>query len=201
MEALKFSCKNCSKTIVVRWLKCGEQVLCRQCGTQNVVPADADAATAADVAEMETAPPPDSKADKPHTARAPDSSLPAIGQALVAANVVLLALVLYSVAALPVLEGMMMSRGYPGTPVTPIAWLLSAAVVVGMFALARSYRRSRKAATVACGTLLVTNLLNIIGFIGQGEHTPQSILFSVMHLIAGGAFIVYYFVSRREFTR
>jgi membrane protease YdiL (CAAX protease family) len=39
--AIEFHCKECDKIIVIKYLKPGEQALCRNCGVENIVPADA----------------------------------------------------------------------------------------------------------------------------------------------------------------
>lgn len=135
----------------------------------------------------------------------PPGDLPMVGEALVLTNILLLALLLWDVAALPVVEFMMMSKGYPQVGISPLAWLMSITVVIGMFALARSFKRRKKAAWVACGVLVVTSLLVILSLLDRRSYRrgfgSLGIVFSVLHLVAAGAFIAYFFCKRHEFTR
>lgn len=39
--AIEFHCKECDQIIVVQYLKPGEKAMCRNCGAENIVPADA----------------------------------------------------------------------------------------------------------------------------------------------------------------
>jgi tetratricopeptide (TPR) repeat protein len=52
--ALKFTCKSCSSTIVVKYLKPGETAQCRHCFAENLVPEDAAAPNDSDIKAWES---------------------------------------------------------------------------------------------------------------------------------------------------